>query len=477
MGRHISFIRRCILFALLLCVSLGAMNKVLEPKYTFRNSNWPTTSTFEQFYRMKKDSADVLFFGSSFAVNAFSPQEIYEYNGIRSYNLGSEQQSIFMSYAWLREALKYQSPQAVVLECRYAFYKESNTPFNMNESFMRKSMDPMHIGRVKAETVRTICAKDPAQSRMSYYFTNLMYHTRWKEAGEADLFERAADAPMKGYSPLYVTDTDPFEPVRITDPSYLIPADALMIEYLDKMCALCAENNIRLILVTVPATDMHEGMHNTLQRYADEHGVVYYDIGEEGFFRKAGFDTRTENPADHMNRHGSVRMSRLMADILHEEYGIQGKKDSQWEDSRAYYEVIRRAGEYSAITDPAEYFSRLEDSGLIVFAANDAGSFLPGDIAAKLGIPGGDRSDALVLVRDAAGIHFPEAGRAVLQGWVSGLRYTVKAEAGESVIELDGADQCRKGKGLHVTVYDPDLAKTVDEVCFIFGDSPQALRD
>lgn len=65
---------------------------------------------------MQKDTVDVLFLGSSHGVTSFLPQELYNQYGITGYNLGCEQQGMVTSYYWLKEALRYQSPKAVVLD-------------------------------------------------------------------------------------------------------------------------------------------------------------------------------------------------------------------------------------------------------------------------------------------------------------------------------------------------------------------------
>ena len=103
MPEKIKGIIRSVIFLSILASVLCWINQILEPKYLYKNSTWPTTSSYHQFYQMEENTIDVLFFGSSVCVNAFSPQEIYNSCGIRSYNLGSEQQSIFLSYFWLNE--------------------------------------------------------------------------------------------------------------------------------------------------------------------------------------------------------------------------------------------------------------------------------------------------------------------------------------------------------------------------------------
>ena len=114
---------------ILVLVLVGA-NGILMPKTYINNSVWPSTSKFNQFYDMDKDSVDVLFIGSSVVANAFSPQEIYDSYGIRSYNLASQQQSVFFNYYWLKEALKYQSPKVVVMDTKFLFTLHPESPVN-----------------------------------------------------------------------------------------------------------------------------------------------------------------------------------------------------------------------------------------------------------------------------------------------------------------------------------------------------------
>ena len=474
MSRNLKYVIKLILSGLLLFTVLFGYNRITEPKYTYANSNWPTTSTFRQFYKMKKNTVDVLFFGSSFAVNAFDPQKIYEASGIRSYNLGSEQQSIFMSYWWLKEALRYQSPKAVVLETRYAFYKESNTPFNMNESFMRKSMDPMKWSKNKMDAVHVICSEDHAQSEMSYYFTNLLYHSRWKEMTEDEIMMDAENAPLKGFSPLFATNTEPFEPITISGNEEIIPLDSKMEDYLVKMADLCRENEIELILVTIPATDMHPGMHAGLQDFADRYDLSYYDYAEKNLFESSGWNLTVDNPADHMNWHGAEHMSEIMAEML-KKRGISSVSDPQWENASDYYEMIKEKGRLSEITDLQEYMNTVNLTSQTMFIVKDEGVVLSSDIISTLGLHIEDSRYRWCTAIGPEVTDMREGNEAVLSGTLSdGLKY--HAAGGELI--LNGSDYFREGKGIHITVYDPEIRKVVDEVCFEYdGTSWKAVRD
>ena len=43
---------RSILFLSILIMVLSRINQILMPKYIYKNSTWPTTSTYNQFYKM-----------------------------------------------------------------------------------------------------------------------------------------------------------------------------------------------------------------------------------------------------------------------------------------------------------------------------------------------------------------------------------------------------------------------------------------
>lgn len=51
-----------------------------------------------------------MFFGPSHAYAAFSPLAIWEETGIRSYVFATQQQPLWATYTYIKEALKKQSP-------------------------------------------------------------------------------------------------------------------------------------------------------------------------------------------------------------------------------------------------------------------------------------------------------------------------------------------------------------------------------
>lgn len=126
-----------VFFLFLTLLMLYGLNRTLTPKYRYDSAN-PLSETYRGFYQMNKNTVDVLFLGSSHTACGFSPQELYDAYSIRSYNLGSNIQSLWTSYYWLKEALQNQSPKAVVLDIYSLFLDERE-----NEASHRLAFDDM----------------------------------------------------------------------------------------------------------------------------------------------------------------------------------------------------------------------------------------------------------------------------------------------------------------------------------------------
>lgn len=478
MKKSVKILLRRILFLAVLLVSLYHINILLMPKYSYSNSDWPTTATFEEFYDMERDSIDVLFFGSSVAASAFSPQEIYDHNHIRSYNLASEQQSLFLSYYWLREALSYQSPKVVVADLKFLFPVHPESPINTTEPITRKSLDVMKNSAVKMEAVHRLCALDPGQSRLSYYLTNIRFHSRWSTLDEQDF--TPADytrSPLKGYAPLSYKGPKDFEPLELSGDEEVAYCDPLMLDYLGRMDALCKERGIQLVLTNMAEEGFDESEHNTLQRFADEHGDLLYDFSEKSMYERVGARLRTENIVDHPNLWGSEKLSRFMADELQQTCGVTGVEDPQWEEGVPFYEHIKKTCYLMQTDDTAEFMAQINDPDYtVMMVAGKDGAASAGDDVIKgmeaMGlsdISGFDRQSYIAIVNPGSApveMHGDDPvnyscslgeGRSICTlesaGFNSGSKCSVNID-GKNVIESDA--------GLHILVYDNIQKKIID---------------
>lgn len=98
-------IKQCIhtiLFLVLFVVLLRFATYVLRDK-----------SGAEYIYNFRdepKNSIDVILLGSSHMYRTIQPMELWNDYGIASYNLGSSEQSLPLSYYLLKEAIRKQKP-------------------------------------------------------------------------------------------------------------------------------------------------------------------------------------------------------------------------------------------------------------------------------------------------------------------------------------------------------------------------------
>lgn len=479
---------KCISFLLVTCLCVGVVNEWLKPKYYF-NDVWPATNTFRDFYELEKDTVDVLFFGSSHAVSSLNPQVIYDTYGITSYNLGSEQQSLVVSYYWLRETLKYQSPKAVVIDT-YMLHKFSDAyvynDMNCSESAVRKAMDNMRLSPLKWEAAQVIAKTDPTQSALSYILPNIRYHTRWTALGEDDFTEASMvdHGGIKGFTVMDGTDPDlVYTPFRAED-----AADAeadIMMEpsktYLTKTIELCREKGIQLILINIPCAESI-GRYRSTKDYADAMGVPYYDFNEAALYEEIGYDS-TQDLLNHPNYHGAEKISLYLGKLLAEEYGIPPREDPSYDASRQLYAHKLENLALQATTDIDEYLPLLdrERYSIFVFAPTAFSACLDDEIMNTMFALG--FATELREVRD--GTHYcavMDAGGNVERLTEEDLQFSGSIRNGLTTysfqvdtanmtsktykLTVDGSDCSGRHTGLNFVVYDNELKTVVDRVNF-----------
>lgn len=360
MRRHWKFAAKVCIFLCILWLLLYTYFHIITPKFLY-NDSWPTTTTYLGFYEMEKNSIDVLFFGSSHCAAAFIPQEIYDKYGIRSYNLSCEQQNMITSYYWLKEALRFQKPKAVVLDCLMLFDYKTQEPLNSVEACTRKAFDPMKWSSVKVEAVHTIGKEDENQSEISYYLPNIRYHSRWMDLSSNDFTKGNKHYELKGFAPQYQcgggSELNLFleESTKETEKT-----NELMQKYFDEFVRLCKENQIECLLVKTPYHAESVQKYNTIKAYASKWGLLFEDMNEQTVWDKIGLAAEEDmSDSAHSNIWGARKMSVYVGDILSQVYHIESVLDEQWEKTGEYYQHTLEDGELIKTVDIDEYLDRL----------------------------------------------------------------------------------------------------------------------
>lgn len=489
---------KCSIFLSILISSLYMIDKVLEPKYFINTSSWTATAGMTQFYEKEKNSIDVLFLGSSVAVNNFIPQLLYNEFGIRSYNLASEQQSMILSYYRLLEALRYQKPKVVIVEGLYMEQQNPKRGVNTAEPFVRKCLDPMHLSLNKIKAVKDVCSRDKSLKLLSFYLTNIRFHDRWKGLGENDFNPGGTVTPiLYGWAPgkEAIQTVKPFDRKEDEEP---IKLREDMVDYFYKISDVCRKNNIKLILTKIPHTIKNiVAIDAAYKKVAETKGASYYCFQEKTIYNRMNIDEKYDNVVHHGNLSGNQKITRLIGEILTQKYGLSKTYDLDFEKAKTSYDDICISYNLNNIDDVDEYLKAINRPSYVVMLAVKDDAAKEMQIATKtalkeLGLQARWDNESMYqhgysafvseeqVVEDVAALK----KESVIRGSFRKKRnqYSITSSGAgvksgpKSSILIDGKEVAVNTRGLNVVVYDLYQQKVIDSVAFDTSGDSKATR-
>ena len=96
-------------FCCCMILLLGGLTVLLKDRrVTF---DYDTTRKVKGFYAEEENSLDFVFVGSSQMFTTVVPAVLWQEYGITSYDFGANEQPMYLSYYYIKEALKYQDPK------------------------------------------------------------------------------------------------------------------------------------------------------------------------------------------------------------------------------------------------------------------------------------------------------------------------------------------------------------------------------
>ncbi len=320
--------KKLIRIILMILIAVGlffGVQQLLMPKY---KSEILEGSMIAEYYQEDVKDHDVMFISDCEVYENFSPITLWEDYGITSYIRGSAQQLIWQSYYLLEDTLKYEKPKIFVFDVLGMQYGEPQS-----ESYNRMSLDGMRWSSVKINAIKASMLPD--EQMITYLFPLLRYHSRWNELTMEDL------------KYIFVRDTRTFNGYLMqagVKPVTNVPSgrvlsdyqfDDICYEYLDKMIALCKENDIIPVLVKAPSLYpyWYEEWDKQMTDYANENQLLYInflDVAEE-----TGIDytTDTYDMGLHLNVYGAEKLSAYFGKILQDTYGLTDhREDSNYQD-------------------------------------------------------------------------------------------------------------------------------------------------
>ena len=311
----------CVVLALLILAAVPVvLSPILEPKYVTASKEGSLT---EEYYRsVAETNHDVIFIGDCEIFESFVPAILWEEYGISSYLRGGAQQLPWHSYYLLEDALRYETPKAVVFNVYALKYGEPQ-----KEAYNRMALDGMEWSPVKADAIKASMTAE--EHFIDYLFPFLRFHSRWSELTAEDFRYAYSEKPLvsdSGYlmqTGIVPADTQAdLTPELLID--YTLPAAAM--DYLDRMRALCTERGIELILVKAPTNfwryHWYDEWDQQITDYAEEHGLTYYNLIHKASEMGLDMATDTYDAGAHLNVYGAEKLTRYFGKLLRESHEI-----------------------------------------------------------------------------------------------------------------------------------------------------------
>lgn len=363
MKKRIAFIA---VFAVILTLLLLRFSRVFSFKYD------DGIYSVEQFYKLPKNSVDVLCLGTSHTYMDYNPCVLWEELGVTSYNLAGSFATMWNNYYALKEALRYQTPKLVILDAYYVTYDNEFT----ETATAVKNTFGLRSSKNKADAKQAAFSSETLDS-YKYDFFN--YHTRYASLTWEDYLPYKGNPYMYGNSLGFFPNVTAygFSDFFASDDGERIPLYEKSEEYYRKIIELCKENDIEIMVCVAPYFTYyyhHNSMLNTAKDIAGEYNVPFYNFNVQP---DIDIDLGNDfcDPA-HLNLNGSKKYTRYIAGIIKENYDLPNHladKDSRFDRWRAAAEYLERYETASVLCQfdnfylYSQYISMLPEDFIVIF--------------------------------------------------------------------------------------------------------------
>lgn len=320
-------ILRGICFCLCVAVLFSLASRVFIRKEL--TGAWDMTNKIHGFYNEPQDSYDVMCFGSSHMYASFNPVVAWQEEGITSYVFATREQPLWLTYYYIKEALRTQSPKVIVLDVRMVIQTDEYAAEAVNHA----ALDDF---RFSLDRLRAIWASAAPGDRLPLVLPFVKYHSRWTELEPHDFqwdYLNNRD-PYKGYVML-----EGVNPFTWNDTQGSCEKNW---EYLDKIIQLVQESGAQLVLYKSPchAMEQESRYFAQVQQLAQERGLVFWnDNGREGELGLV--DEQHFYDRGHVNWQGAEILTKDLSRRLAQTFQLEDHRgDAQLED--IWSQCVRR---------------------------------------------------------------------------------------------------------------------------------------
>lgn len=338
---------KAIFFLIITICGFFIVSSILTPKRTA--FPFDTDLKVQGFYDEPKNSLDVIFLGSSHLYFGIDPNVIWKNNKLKTYNLGLNEQPMWLSYFYFKEALKYQTPKVVVLE---VFYLENTRKFKDYDDFATENVNRINLDPMKFSLNKINAIKEsvPENEFLDYLFNINKYHDRWKNLHKNDFIGYDKPYIYKGFTSSLKT----YKETRVRDYEVKEGKEGKVlhdksVKYLGKIIQLAKENNIEIVFVKTPIAQAifrqeFADALATIKNYGDKEKIDFINYNE--LYNDIGFDflKHMSDKSGHLNKYGAEIISKHIGDYLESKYFKEKSLDhiinKAWDNNLKLYKQL-----------------------------------------------------------------------------------------------------------------------------------------
>ena len=307
---------RALAFFLVLALVYGAVDTVLKIK----NDD---VRTMVMFQKVEPDTIDVAIIGSSHAGMNIDNYQIWKETGIASFCLWGGMQPTWNSYHYLKECLKTQHPQVVMVD---VFMCGDSSDYSTKDVALKHvSVMPWGLNKIKM----AFASFEKWQDAVEALWGMPYYHSRYDELTENDLHGRYGwdDEIIPSVRPM-TYNIYPFELLDGNSIQGSVPLTEKHEKYLRKIIELCKSEDIELVLMCAPYIATEDNYRKILrvEEIAQEEGVPFLNFFKT--WKENGIDSLTDySDGAHFNNVGIEKYTRVISDYLQANYDLPDHRD------------------------------------------------------------------------------------------------------------------------------------------------------
>lgn len=379
--------KKTVIFLLLGGLILALFNRIMMYKVHYDSDVYMDTDRYEGFYMLEKNSIDYLILGNSHALTAVNPMQVYAETGFTGYHLGNPNQSQDLSYHWLLEAYKTQSPQYVFLDVGSLLYADSPP----SEEMQLRGILYMKPSLNKWNAIKRY--KDDKDMFYTMLFPLYRFHARWDELEGADFSLLARKCLLKGAVIIFDTEAENATQVRDEriQESYILGDDKIEVKIQNEILIspeieesfkaiyeLCMKNGSILVPIKFPTQNWDIERAGVVTEFLDSYNLRCLDMTLPGVIN-INWALDTYDSGNHINYYGMTKTTVVFSQILKNFGDLNDHRADElyqvWGEDLAEYRLWEQEGLSSAWLSAYTYLYALRQLDhnflLIVSAQNE----------------------------------------------------------------------------------------------------------